>query len=133
MDSSGGRVLVVDDEPAVRKLVKMYLERSGFVVVDGASGEDALELFNRGDSGVKLLITDVMMPGMSGCDLAARIRRMRPSLPILFMSGYCDGVPGLREDMRCFPKPLDLSRLADAVGKMLRSNDQSATPDLVTA
>ncbi|HSK20108.1 MAG TPA: PAS domain S-box protein [Longimicrobiales bacterium] len=81
-------VLLVEDEAAVRRLGCRILERRGYNVVEAESGAAALRLFERLAPGIAVLVTDVVMPEMSGSELARRLRAMKPSLPVLFTSGY---------------------------------------------
>ena len=88
-DSGGSEtVLLVEDEAAVRRLGCRILERRGYTVVEAESGAAALRLFERLAPGIAMLVTDVVMPEMSGSELARRLRAMKPSLPVLFTSGY---------------------------------------------
>jgi two-component system, cell cycle sensor histidine kinase and response regulator CckA len=85
-------LLVVEDEPYVRKIVRRALERSGYRVLLARDGEDAIAQAARFEERIDLLITDVVMPGMSGAELAAQVRAARPALEVLYMSGYTDDV-----------------------------------------
>jgi signal transduction histidine kinase/CheY-like chemotaxis protein len=81
-------ILVVEDEPAVRRLLNTILTRRGFHVVEATSGEDALEQIERMDGHLPLLCTDIIMPGISGRVLYERLRIRYPGLKALFVSGY---------------------------------------------
>ncbi|HEX9799581.1 MAG TPA: PAS domain S-box protein [Thermoanaerobaculia bacterium] len=81
-------VLVVEDSQPFLRLVRQILERAGYRVLAADSPEVALESFRGGDAPVDLLLTDLVMPGMSGRELARELRKVRPDLKILFMSGY---------------------------------------------
>ncbi len=83
-------VLVVEDEDAVRRIVKIALESTGYRVVEARSGPEALEAARVNAGGFRAVVTDVVMPGMSGRELAERLRRDRPDLKVLYMSGYTD-------------------------------------------
>jgi CheY-like chemotaxis protein len=83
-----GTVVLVEDEPAVRAFVRRVLQRRGYRVLDAASADEALALLDAHDGEIRLLITDVIMPGMSGTALAERLRARHPHLPVLFTSGY---------------------------------------------
>jgi two-component system cell cycle sensor histidine kinase/response regulator CckA len=83
-------VLLVEDETAVRAVTRQLLTRSGYTVVEAADGHMALALTAALDQPVDLLLTDVVMPGMSGRELAERLAAQRPGLRVLFMSGYAD-------------------------------------------
>jgi PAS domain S-box-containing protein len=85
-----GHVLVVEDQYEVRSLTCRILRASGYDVTDAANGEEALGLAEAGDLGIDLLLTDIVMPGMTGTELAARMRTRQPDLKVLFMSGYSD-------------------------------------------
>jgi PAS domain S-box-containing protein len=86
--SGAETVLLVEDEPALRDLIKIALTRSGFTVLAAPSPADALTL-SRGHTGaLHLLLTDVIMPGMDGPALAKQVKKERPDIKVLFMSGY---------------------------------------------
>jgi two-component system, cell cycle sensor histidine kinase and response regulator CckA len=88
----GATILVVEDNEGARKIVRRYLERVGYVVITASHGRAALDALDRHGAKIQLLLTDVIMPGMSGLELAEAIRSARPELPVLFMSGYMDDV-----------------------------------------
>jgi CheY-like chemotaxis protein len=79
-------ILVVDDEELVRNLVKSLLESHGYKVLQAASGDAALDLISRYPHPLHLILTDVVMPGMNGRELADRLALLRPDLKILYMS-----------------------------------------------
>ena len=81
-------VLLVEDEPAVRAVVQQVLERHGYRVLVAPNGDLALKLLAANPGNVQLLLTDVVMPGMSGRQLAAQFSALRPEAHVLFMSGY---------------------------------------------
>ena len=81
-------VLVVEDDEALRKLITALLASSGYKVLDAGNGEAALQLVQGSDEHIDLLLTDMLMPGMSGVELSAQLRKIRPHLKILLMSGY---------------------------------------------
>jgi two-component system cell cycle sensor histidine kinase/response regulator CckA len=83
-------VMVVEDEAAVRRVTRRLLSRLGYQVLEAGSGGEALELLRNPDLAVDLLLTDVVMPGLMGTELAAQSRRMRADLRILFMSGHTE-------------------------------------------
>jgi signal transduction histidine kinase/CheY-like chemotaxis protein len=85
-----GELLVVDDEPGVRRVTAALMRRCGVAVREAASGEEALTIIDRADPPVAMLITDVRMPGMNGFELAMAARERHPSLPMLLISGYVD-------------------------------------------
>jgi CheY-like chemotaxis protein len=84
---SGMTVLVVEDEPAVRAIVVRSLQRGGFRVLQASDAAVALQLADR-EGQPNLVLTDLMMPGMGGAELARRLKARWPDLPVMFMSGY---------------------------------------------
>ncbi len=86
-DKNSQTVLVVDDEPEVRKLVAAMLVRNGYKVISADTGENAIRLF-RNNPDTELLLTDVVAPGMSGPMIADEIAALKPGIKVLFMSGY---------------------------------------------
>jgi len=90
----GERILVVEDEPAVRALTVRILRRGGYDVLEAASGPEAISV--AAGERLDLLLTDVVMPKMAGPRVADRLRSTRPALPVLYMSGYAHGVLGPR-------------------------------------
>jgi CheY-like chemotaxis protein len=85
-----GLVLVVEDEAAVRQLVRRSLEAVGLTVLEAENGQQALDVVSRRRERPKLVLTDVIMPGLNGRELSERLATTQPGLPILFMSGYTD-------------------------------------------
>ncbi|HEX8233567.1 MAG TPA: response regulator [Caulobacteraceae bacterium] len=89
--SSGHRViLVVDDDSAVREITCGLLQDLGHRVIEAGSGGAALEALDRADGAVDLVVLDFAMPGMNGAEVAREVRKRRPDLPILFVTGYAD-------------------------------------------
>ncbi len=83
-------ILLVEDDAGLRKLATRILEPAGYTVLGASSAEDALRLLERYDEPVHLLLSDVVMPGMSGRHLAERLAQTRPGMKVLYMSGYTD-------------------------------------------
>src|SRR5262249_17991982 len=81
-------VLLVDDEPMMRKMVKLTLEKRGFQVFDSPNGKDALCLLSSEGQKIEVLVTDVVMEDMDGWALARSLAERHPDLPVLFTSGY---------------------------------------------
>jgi PAS domain S-box-containing protein len=90
--ASGGwrRILLVDDDPAVRSIAADMLCDAGYEVVEASSGAAALDALESADDRVELVLADVVMPGINGVELAAIVERMWPALPVLLMTGYAD-------------------------------------------
>jgi len=118
-----GTVLVVDDEAAIRDVAHRVLTRAGYRVVTAADGPEALSLLQRQDMAADLVLTDVVMPGMTGTAFADQAHAMRPDLPILFMSGYAQ--PGAAGEAWPGPaaqvigKPFTRAALLASVTQML--------------
>jgi PAS domain S-box-containing protein len=88
---AGGRVvLLVEDEMAVRRLTRRVLEKNAYTVLEAATPAVALDIARRHEGSIDLLLTDVVMPGMSGPDLADALKAQRADIPVLFTSGYTD-------------------------------------------
>jgi two-component system cell cycle sensor histidine kinase/response regulator CckA len=87
--SADTSVLVVEDEEGLRELTKRLLQRLGCTVLVAASGADALRLFTQHPS-IDLVLTDVVMPGLSGADLTQQLIEQRPALKVIYMSGYTE-------------------------------------------
>jgi CheY-like chemotaxis protein len=85
----GERVLVVDDDPSVRTTVALLVRRGGYIVSEAQSAWDALEILRGGE--VRLVLTDVRMPVMSGTELLHAVRALHPNIPVVLMSGYARG------------------------------------------
>ena len=81
-------ILVVDDEPVIRKLVSAMVGQCGYAAITADSGEHALKLYQNRNAPVQLLITDVVQPGMSGPMLADKLAAIQPDLKVLYISGY---------------------------------------------
>ena len=119
--SGGGRVLLVEDEDMVRAVAERALVRAGFTVTAQPDGEDGLaEIANGGV--FDLVVSDVVMPGMDGPAMARAIRKLKPDLPILFMSGYAEET--LRneisiDNMYFIAKPFSVEQISRKVGEVL--------------
>jgi two-component system cell cycle sensor histidine kinase/response regulator CckA len=116
-------VLLVEDEKGVRELAREYLEMTGYTVVLAEDGRTALELAAMHSGTIHLLMTDVVMPGISGRELADRVAKIRPGIKILYMSGYTDhavvhhGI--LENDAVLLQKPFTLATLAAKLREIL--------------
>ena len=127
-------ILVVEDEPSVRTLVRDELRKLGYRVLEAKSGIEACLLATQQAGSLQLLLTDVVMPGMGGRELARHLSAITPDLRTLFMSGYTDDVgimAGQEEGMTSFlQKPFTPEVLAHAVRTLL---DASSPPDKASA
>jgi CheY-like chemotaxis protein len=114
-------ILVVEDGEAVRKMICSMLSQNGYQCVEAADGEQALVLLE-GIRSVDLVLTDLMMPGMSGTELAKHISKEYPQIRIIFMSGYCDDPVIRTPDAGSgwfLAKPFTASTLAESVRRAL--------------
>ncbi len=119
----GETVLLVEDEAAVREFARGVLELHGYRVIKAPSGEEALRLSAESEDLIHLLLTDVIMPGMSGRTLAEQMIRQRPGLKVLYMSGYAVNVTGqhglLEGGVMLVEKPFTAADLARGVRQAL--------------
>jgi CheY-like chemotaxis protein len=119
-------VLVVDDEPTLRSVIRRSLVREGYDVVVADDGQRALEVAARIPR-IDLLITDVVMPGMTGIELARSLLQSRPALDVLFVSGFTfeEAVPpkDLAGATAYLPKPFEIQTLLGKVRELLVARD----------
>lgn len=121
---AGHRILVVEDDDAVRKVVRLLLGELGYDVVALDSAAAALDLSTEELESFALLISDVVMPGQTGPELAAVLRERVPALPVLFMSGHLRGQKAiLPPDAKLLPKPFTAGDLSQEVRAILDDCD----------
>jgi two-component system cell cycle sensor histidine kinase/response regulator CckA len=123
-------ILVVDDEIAVLSLTNMMLARYGYTVITAATSKEALHLFEVWpDLSIDLLLVDIIMPEMNGIELAARIRSLRPDVPVLYFSAYSNQEP-LRpiftRKLPFLPKPFTSLQLTKRIREVLDEPKSSA-------
>lgn len=111
-----GIAMVVDDEDLVRASTAHMLSELGYTVVEAHSGEEALSLLDRSD-GIDLLVTDHLMPGITGTDLAMRLRVLKPEIRVLIVSGYAEG-NGISPDLPRLTKPFKQHDLALSLAQL---------------
>jgi nitrogen-specific signal transduction histidine kinase/CheY-like chemotaxis protein len=125
-------ILVVEDEEPVRRLLYHVLERRGYRVLEASNGEEAMERFQECPGEIHLVLTDMVMPGMSGRELGARLREIRPDLTIMYMSGYTDDVlvrtGALGPGMSFLQKPLRPEVLTAKVREALDTASRPFNP-----
>ncbi len=123
-------VLVVDDEPEVLELATEILKRVGYTVLGAADGAAALEVARLHEGEIHLLVTDMVMPGMSGRDLVERLRALRTALPVLYISGYVQDAAArtaLASEHSAFvAKPFTPELFTDRVRELLATADAGA-------
>jgi PAS domain S-box-containing protein len=118
-------ILLVEDEANLRYLAREFLEKQGYRVIDAADGAVAMQIAVAHEGVIHLLLTDVIMPGMNGRELAQRISEIRPNVKVLYMSGYTENVIGrngtLDAGVRLLQKPFTLRDLKSKVREVLNS------------
>jgi len=110
-------ILVVEDEPAILKIIRTTLQRLGYTVIEAGSARDALAAAARHDGSLDLLLTDVTMPEMSGRDLGARIAVSHPGIRVIYMSGYSSDIR--EKDFAFLQKPFTMQQLSKTVREVL--------------
>lgn len=130
--SGGGTILLVEDEDMVRAVAERALARQGYTIVTASDGDEGLEAFLKEPDRFDMVLTDVVMPSMDGPAMAKEIRKARPRLPILFMSGYAE--EQLRgeidiDNMYFIPKPFSVKQIGEKVGDVLRHSSRSERND----
>jgi PAS domain S-box-containing protein len=125
-------ILLVEDEANLRYLARQYLEKQGYKVIEAADGAVAMQIAVAHEGIIHLLLTDVIMPGMNGRELAQRVSEIRPNVKVLFMSGYTENVVGhngtLDAGVRLLQKPFNLRDLKYKVREVL---DATSVPQEV--
>ncbi|MGE5126620.1 MAG: ATP-binding protein, partial [Betaproteobacteria bacterium] len=125
-------VLLVEDDEHVRAVTAGLLEALGCSVLEAGSGEQALELANRQEERIDLLLTDVVMPRMSGRELGERVAALRPGVAVLYMSGYAaelgEGRAALGPDAHFIQKPFGLDSLAVELSAALGGRARAPAP-----
>ncbi|HSS44119.1 MAG TPA: ATP-binding protein [Thermoanaerobaculia bacterium] len=118
-------ILLVEDEEGVRALTRRVLTNYGYTVLEACSGEDAMEVARRTPGMIHLMVTDAVMPGMSGPQLARQLSSLRPDMRVLFISGYTDDAivrHGLLKPTEAFlPKPFSPDALVRKVREVLQT------------
>jgi hypothetical protein len=117
-------VLVAEDVVSLRQMVVQVLRIQGYTVLEAASGVDAVQVWERKERPVDLLVTDMVMPGgMTGNELAAQLRKQDPELKVIYTSGYSPGMAGqdlsVLDRRNFLPKPYSIGRLAQVVRNCL--------------
>ena len=116
-DDIGITILCVDDEDLPRTLRKLILQKQGYQVITAASGEEALALLERG--GIRLVLTDQLMPGMTGTELTKLVKSTRPAMPVILISGVNEIPPDAIYADRFISKVGGPELLFDTVAEVL--------------
>jgi PAS domain S-box-containing protein len=115
-----GTILLAEDDPAVRLFARRSLESAGYTVFAAAGADDAVKASEHWNSSIEVLVSDIVMPGMHGHELAALIRQTRPGIGIVLMSGYTDHALGRGTELGAIEflnKPFTAAALSAAVGR----------------
>ena len=129
--TGNGRVLVVDDEPAIRTGVRRMLEKAGYDVLEADNGETAIEVINMGENRLMLdaVICDIRMPKINGLDAMSYFRREYPHVPLIVLTGFPDtdmAVSCMREGVVDYlVKPVEGSRLKAAVAQAMEQREMA--------
>jgi two-component system, cell cycle sensor histidine kinase and response regulator CckA len=120
-------IFVVEDEPTLRALVRKVLERGGYEVIESSSGLMALELWTKTNPHIDLLLTDMVMPdGISGLQLAEKLKAQNPGLKVIFTTGYSSELMGkelqIKEGVNFLQKPYPPQKLLQTVRNGLASD-----------
>jgi CheY-like chemotaxis protein len=123
-----GTILLAEDEQEVREVAREFLESGGYTVLEARDGADALRVAQQHAGVIDLLVTDMVMPGMTGHELATRIQQKRKGLHVIFMSGYSEyaAVEAAHSDptVRLLTKPFSRAAILRAVRDMLKGADK---------
>jgi two-component system cell cycle sensor histidine kinase/response regulator CckA len=119
-----GTILLAEDEQDVREVAREFLESGGYTVIEARDGAEALRNVEKCEGAIDLLVTDMVMPGMTGQELSARVLQSRPAIRVLYMSGYSEraAMDSARGDssMRLLAKPFSRWALLRAVHEILK-------------
>ncbi|MEI6155031.1 MAG: ATP-binding protein, partial [Deltaproteobacteria bacterium] len=119
----GGTVLVVEDEEPLRKMAAIMLERLGFTVLEAKDGIEALDVFGKHQSEIRLVLTDLTMPRMNGWETLTALRKLQPDIPVILASGYdlAHVMEGDHPELpqACLAKPYNLKALRAAISQTL--------------
>ncbi|MFQ3651063.1 MAG: response regulator [Gemmataceae bacterium] len=124
---TNARILVVDDDPDVRRVTTMMLRQGGYSFVEASSGQEALEILRQYPKEFILLISDLKMPEMDGEQLAREAFLIVPQIKVLFVTGYSgDAVAAMHlkpDQISILEKPFTLEELLNQVGSILRERE----------
>lgn len=123
--TGNGRILVIDDEPSVRTVVRMTLEKAGYDVLEAENGEQAIDVINTGENRLVMdaVICDIRMPRINGVEAIDYFQREYPHVPLVVLTGYPEtemAVSFLRKGVADYMiKPVEAERLRDAVANAM--------------
>jgi two-component system, cell cycle sensor histidine kinase and response regulator CckA len=119
--AAGKRVMLVEDQPALRRTTRSLLEAAGYSVIEAEGADEALAMAAGDPRAIDLLLTDIVMPKINGLELAGLIRKLRPEIRLLYVSGFADGVliSKAKDQAPLLTKPFTSQELAKAVAAAL--------------
>jgi two-component system, cell cycle sensor histidine kinase and response regulator CckA len=120
-----GKLLLVEDEAGIRLMTCKYLESLGYKVLEAENASEALQIFRGQPGDIDLIVTDIIMPGMRGDDLVKEIRRERPDVAAIFISGYAD-VGNLSNEITILEKPFSFPELGLCVEEVLAARNRGS-------
>jgi len=125
-EQARGTILLVEDESSLRSLSRQYLENQGYTVLEAAEGAEAIQICSGHSGPIHLLLTDIIMPGINGRELARRVCAMRPETKVLYMSGYTENAIShnslIEEGIPLLQKPFTFSKMTAKVRETLSSH-----------
>ncbi|WP_224981955.1 response regulator [Geomonas agri] len=113
---TGETILLAEDEPQIRDLIRHLLVSNGYKVTTAANGQEALDKFKQNPEGVDLVVTDIVMPGMDGVSSVKEMKRIDPALKVIYMSGFPDSLP---PHVHIILKPFAPPQLLEMIRKLL--------------
>ena len=127
--AGAARILIVDDEPSVRRFAARVLSEEGFLVDEASDGAEALDHVRTGAGVVDVVVTDVVMPRLNGVELVHQLAESHPHIPVILMSGYAaaqlDGM-GIVAPCGLLAKPFPAERLVEEVRRCLPASNAAA-------
>jgi PAS domain S-box-containing protein len=126
----GGRLLLVEDEPAVRISVRRILEKNGYQIYEATNGAEALQIWDREHGAIDLVLSDLVMPGMGGHELVEQLRARQPDVRVVLMSGYTEAAGSMRDirslGVAMVEKPFEVAALLTRLREVLAGDAQVA-------
>jgi two-component system, cell cycle sensor histidine kinase and response regulator CckA len=116
-------ILLVDDEKVIRNLLRVALQRHGYSVLEASDGAEGLLLFDKHRGEIALVLTDILMPGIDGVELARQVIKQRPEVPVVFMSALSGTIPNDLKCHCCIQKPFLPSQIIERVGEFMPKPD----------
>ncbi|MGH7527971.1 MAG: response regulator [Gemmatimonadales bacterium] len=124
-------ILVVDDEPMIRRFAAQVLEQEGYVVLEASDGAQALDLIRAATVPLGVVVTDIVMPGLNGVELLQVVATSHPDLPFILMTGYATAQlteMGIAPPCATLAKPFPAERLLEEVRRCIKGENPIAAP-----